>query len=98
MLKLEPVYNGQQEVLLKVSVTDDSCVTCLRACLPVTFTAEGGTVVGVGNGDPACHESQRGNTHSTFNGLALAVVRRNGTEPMRVTVEASGVRKAEWTV
>ncbi len=96
MLRLEPVYLGQQEVLLKVSVADDSGLTCHRACVPVTFFAEGGTIIGVGNGDPACHESESSNTRSTFHGLALAVVRRNGTEPLRVTAEAEGLCKAEW--
>lgn len=98
MLKLEPVHTGEQDVLVKVSVTDDAGLTCLRACLPVTFTAEGGTVIGVGNGDPACHESDVTNTRTTFNGLGLAIIRRNGSEPLTVTAETSGFPKAVCTL
>ncbi len=98
LLKLEPVYTGEQEVLLKVSVTDEAGLLCQHACLPVTFTAQNGTVLGVGNGDPACHESQVGNTQTTFNGLGLVIVRRENTEPLTVSVQSPDFPVACYTL
>ena len=41
----------------------------------VTFAITGGgRLIGVGNGDPSCHESDKGNERSAFNGLCMAFV------------------------
>jgi beta-galactosidase len=41
----------------------------------VTFTLSGpAKLIGVGNGDPSCHEPDKGNIRSAFNGLAQAIV------------------------
>jgi beta-galactosidase len=41
----------------------------------VTFSLHGpGKLIGVGNGDPSCHEPDKGNSRSAFNGLAQALV------------------------
>ncbi len=41
----------------------------------ITFAATGpGAVIGVGNGDPSCHEPDRATQRSAFNGLCAAIV------------------------
>ena len=41
----------------------------------------------MGNGDPNCQESDKGNVRSLFNGLAQVIVQANRT-PGKITVEA----------
>jgi beta-galactosidase len=41
----------------------------------IAFTLTGpATLIGVGDGDPSCHEPDKGNSCSAFNGLAQAIV------------------------
>lgn len=40
----------------------------------VTFAVDNGRVLGVGNGDPTCHEPDRARSRSLFNGYACAIV------------------------
>ena len=54
-------------------------------CVPiaddqVTFRVSGpGRAIGVGNGDPTSHESDKGNTRKAFSGLCMAVVQSGKT-------------------
>jgi beta-galactosidase len=47
-----------------------------------------GALIGVGNGDPNCHESDQGSRRSLFNGLAQAIVQAN-KKPGTIMMEAS---------
>ena len=47
---------------------------CPESCVPLPFRAEEGSVCGVGNGNPACHESDVLDHITTFNGLALLCI------------------------
>jgi beta-galactosidase len=49
-------------------------------------------VIGVGNGDPSSHESDKASARSAFNGLCCAIVQA-GTEKStaRVTAAAAGL-------
>lgn len=50
--------------------------------LRLRFRVRNGSLAGVGNGDPADHDSLKGDTIRTFSGLAQAIVRRQpGVEP-----------------
>ena len=40
----------------------------------VKFTVTGGRIIGVGNGDPNCHEADNGSERSLFNGYAQVIV------------------------
>ena len=44
--------------------------------MPIRFEAEGGKIIGVGNGDPACHEPDISDSRTSFNGLALCIVEK----------------------
>jgi beta-galactosidase len=59
----------------------------------IHFTVKGpGRLIGVGNGDPSCHEPDKGDSRSAFNGLAQALVQTThqaGT--IELKAEASGL-------
>ena len=55
---------------------------------PIQFKVTGeGRLIGVGNGDPNCQESDKGSQRSLFNGLAQVIVQATKT-PGIITVEA----------
>jgi beta-galactosidase len=55
----------------------------------VTFKVSGeGTLIGVGNGDPNCQDSDQGPKRSLFSGLAQAIVQSTRRSGM-IVVEAS---------
>jgi beta-galactosidase len=54
----------------------------------VTFKVTGaGHLIGLGNGDPACHEPDKGDRRSAFNGLCLVIVQSSRTSGA-ITIEA----------
>jgi beta-galactosidase len=62
-----------------VVVVDVSCVDTQGRIVPtafnlVKFSVSGGRIIGVGNGDPSCHESDKGSERSLFNGYAQVIV------------------------
>jgi beta-galactosidase len=68
------------------------------ANLAVEFELTGaGKIIGLGNGDPNCHEPEKGNRRSLFNGLAQVIVQTapgaGGEIVLRAS--ASGLRGAE---
>ena len=66
----------------------------------VTFEITGaGKLIGVGNGDPSCHESDKGNKRSAFNGLCMAFVQANKRAgEIRVAASASGLEGASLII
>ena len=62
----------------------------------VRFTVTGpGATIGVGNGDPSCHEPDKADQRSAFNGLCQVLVRMSNT-PGRIVLqaEADGLKTA----
>ena len=69
------------------------------ANFPTRFVVEGGTIIGVGNGDPNSHEPEKGGQRSLFNGLAQMIVQAApGAGPVRLRAEADGLRPATLTI
>jgi len=67
----------------------------------VTFAVNGpGTVIGVGNGDPSCHEADRATERSAFNGLCMAIVQsgRGKAGQVSVAVTSAGLEPANVAV
>ena len=67
----------------------------------ITFNVTGkGTLLGVGNGDPSCHESDKGPQRSAFNGLCAGIVQsqRNNPGEMQITVSSPGLASASVAV
>jgi len=81
-------------VLVRVQLLDGQGRLVPTASAPLTFTASGAAqILGVGNGDPSCHEADKPADTATasrtaWNGLARVVLQVTGT-PFKL--EASGV-------
>lgn len=71
------------------------------ANLPVEFEMEGaGAIIGLGNGDPNCHEPEKGSRRSLFNGLAQVIVqsRRNGSGKLVLRAKADGLQPTQTVI
>lgn len=66
----------------------------------VNFAIEGaGKIIGVGNGDPNCHEPEKGNQRSLFNGLAQIIVQSTeDAGEIKLIATAEGLKPATATV
>jgi beta-galactosidase len=81
--------DGEDVAMFAVEVRDaqDRCVP--MADNQVSFRVTGqGKAIGVGNGDPTSHESDRGSSRKAFSGLCLALVQSTKAAGT-ITVEAS---------
>ncbi len=67
----------------------------------VEFEINGpGAIIGHGNGDPNCHEPEKGGRRSLFNGLAQVIVQSQagGIGPLTLRAKAAGLKAAETTL
>lgn len=81
--------NGEDVCVVTVEVRDADGLGVPTAGNVVQFRVTGsGKLIGVGNGDPSCHESDKGDTRSAFNGLCCAIVQA-GREAGELRLEAS---------
>ncbi|HKW30762.1 MAG TPA: beta-galactosidase GalA [Verrucomicrobiae bacterium] len=88
--------DGEDISLVTVKIVDAQGRTVPVATNEVTFSVTGaGHLLGLGNGDPSCHEPDKGNQRSAFNGLCLAIVQSSRT-PGAITIQAhsSGLKAA----
>ncbi|WP_242125447.1 beta-galactosidase GalA [Sphingobium sp. Sx8-8] len=61
----------------------------------VRFAVSGATLIGVGNGDPNCHESEKAPERSLFNGLAQLIVQADeGRGRVTIDAQADGLKPA----
>ncbi len=80
--------DGEDIAILRVEVLDDAGRSLPTANDLISFTITGeGALLGVGNGDPNCQESDKEPKRSLFNGLAQVIVQASRT-PGTITVEA----------
>jgi beta-galactosidase len=92
--------DGMDCCQVNVRVVDAKGLTVPTAGDVLTFAVEGpGKVIGVGNGDPSCHEPEKGNQRSAFMGLGAALVQAGLTAgDVRVKVMAGGLEAGEITL
>ncbi|WP_156361623.1 beta-galactosidase GalA [Sphingomonas sp. Leaf67] len=63
------------------------------------FTIDGATLIGVGNGDPNSHESEKAPQRSLFNGLAQMLVQAGeGRGKVTIVASADGLRAARLVI
>lgn len=80
--------DGKDISLVTVRIIDAQGRTVPMASNEVTFNVTGaGQLLGVGNGDPDSHESDKGTKRCAFNGLCLAIV-QSSDAPGAITLEA----------
>jgi beta-galactosidase len=80
--------DGEDIAVLRVEVLDQEGRAIPTAANMISFKVSGeGSLIGVGNGDPNCQESDKAPKRSLFNGLAQVIVQANKT-PGTITVEA----------
>ena len=76
--------------MLRVEAFDAKGRPVPTANTKLAFKVAGaGTLIGVGNGDPNCLESDKAPARSLFNGLAQIIVQA-GKQPGDIVIEATG--------
>jgi len=69
------IADGKDVALIEFLITDAEGVVVPDASDSVSFTVSGpGHILAVGNGDPAGHESHKGDTHRVYQGRGLLAV------------------------
>jgi len=80
--------DGEDVAILKVEVLDKEGRLVPTADNKIGFKITGeGVLIGVGNGDPNCQESDKKPMRSVFNGLAQVIV-ESSKNPGEIQVEA----------
>jgi beta-galactosidase len=80
--------DGENVAVIKVEALDEQGRAVPTADAMISFKISGeGKLIGVGNGDPNCQESDKEPRRSLFNGLAQAIVQSTRTAGT-ITVEA----------
>ena len=82
--------------VVNVEVVDAQGRVVPTAANKITFALAGpGKLIGVGNGDPSCHEPDKASSRSAFNGLAQAIVQTTHQDgEIRLTAESPGLKGA----
>ena len=88
--------DGADVAVFSVSTVDSQGRHVPTANQRVKFAVTGGRIIGVGNGNPSCHESDKGGERSLFNGYAQVIV-ESARDPgeIRLTAQADGLALAE---
>jgi beta-galactosidase len=92
--------DGEDVSLVTVEIVDAQGRRVPTAGHLVTFQVAGkGKLLGVGNGDPSCHEPDKAAKRSAFNGLAMAIVQAAKADgEIRVTASSAGLDPATATI
>jgi len=81
--------NGEDSLSFAIEVRDAQGRYMPLADNEVSFRVDGPAhLIGVGNGDPTCHEPDKGSSRKAFNGLCMAIV-QSTKSPGEVVVEAT---------
>ncbi|NBR70391.1 MAG: DUF4982 domain-containing protein, partial [Verrucomicrobia bacterium] len=93
--------DGQDALPVTVRALDEKGRPVPTAMLPVTFSLDGpANIIGLGNGDPRCHEPEKGNQRSLFNGLAQVILQSQagGSGHVTLRAESKGIQSAELKI
>ncbi len=85
--------DGRDCAVIRAEVVDAKGRTVPKAGNLITFTVTGpAAVIGVGNGDPNCHEPDKASRRSAFNGLCCAIVQtQKAAGAIAVSASADGL-------
>ena len=92
--------NGEDVAVIRVEAVDKNGLPIPNADAMVKFQVSGeGKLIGVGNGDPNCLESDKKPERSLFNGLAAAILQTTKTPgSLVITATAGGLEPATLTL
>jgi beta-galactosidase len=92
--------NGEDVAVISVSVQDAAGRIVPTASNHVRFRVNRvGRLLGVGNGDPSCHEADNGDGRSAFNGMCMALVQASRSAgEITIEAEADGIAGARLKV
>jgi beta-galactosidase len=80
--------DGRDVSVVTVAVLDALGNIVPTASNTVTFAVSGGTILGVGNGNPSSHEADQASQRADFNGLAEVIV-QSTAQPGSITLAAT---------
>jgi len=89
--------DGWDAVPVTVQVLDAKGLQVPTANLPIQFEVSGdGSLIGVGNGDPNSHASEKTNQRDLYNGLAQLIIqsKEGGKSPVNITATSPGLKSA----
>jgi beta-galactosidase len=88
--------DGDDVAVVTVEVVDTKGRLVPTAQNKIHFSIEGaGKIIGVGNGDPSCHEPDKASERSVFNGLAQVIVQSTrDAGKIKLTATADGLKLA----
>ncbi len=92
---------GWDAVPVTVRVLDEQGRPVDNANLPVQFEINGpGVIIGLGNGDPNSHESEKGDHRRLYNGLAQVILqsKANSSGELILTARSPGLKEAVLTI
>ena len=93
--------NGSDAQPVTVEVVDAQGRVVPTAEAPVQFSISGpGQIIGLNNGDPTNHESEKGTEHRVFHGLAQVILQSSlaGQGKLRLTATSAGLSSGEATI
>lgn len=94
------VYDGCDDaVIFNIHTEDKNGFSVPASNDLIKFSAEGGEIIGVGNGDPNSHEADKASERHLFNGLCQVIVRQtDGSERVTLTASADGLKTAVFSI
>jgi len=92
--------DGEDATMIRVEITDAAGRLVPMADNRVTFRVSGaGALIGVGNGDPKSHDSDRADNRTAFNGLCAAVIQAaKGSGAVHVEATSPGLKAASLSL
>lgn len=94
------VYDGCDDaIIFNISVQDENGFSVPTADNLIKFSAKGGEIIGVGNGDPNSHEKDKSRERHLFNGLCQVIVKQtDGAKEVTLTAVSDGLDSASFSV
>ena len=92
--------DGRDAVPVRMSVLDSAGRVVPTACPQIRFALAGpARLIGVGNGDPSCNDSEKGDRVRAFNGHALAIIQSGGERgKIRLVARSPGLHSAFFSL
>jgi beta-galactosidase len=92
--------DGEDVAIISVAVVDaDGLVVPTAGNLVQFNVSDGAAIIGVGNGDPSCHEPDKAHQRSVFSGLCQVIVQAGRIAgDVTFTAQSGGLQPAQLTL